>query len=214
MDQARHIPSLAHLREFSRARNSGRATHVPADRQQVTAPSDTQFFAFVYEKFITAVIDYVNDGCRGGALERAVENSSSRMHVSYAAAARGLTKLLAELQPVSARRRQRNIVALDDDGEELVSLRVHLIFELANGDQIGALIYFSERGLTPIEVTLMETATALAVGQVDQNLIPAILIARTGQLATIDSLEATSSNRVAFLQNEAAAYRDEWVLSA
>ncbi|MBD8611836.1 hypothetical protein IFT77_15210 [Frigoribacterium sp. CFBP 13729] len=214
MDQAKHIPSLAHLRDFARARNSGRATHVAADRQQVTAPSDNKFFAFAYEKFLTAVIEYVNNGCRGGALERAVENSSSKMHDSYAAAAQGLTQLLAEVQPISARRRQRNIVAVDDDGEELVSLRVHLIFELANGDEIAALFYFSERRLTPIEMTLVETATALAVGQADPTLIPAILLARTGQLVVVDSLEATSSDRVAFLQDEAAAYKDEWVLSA
>lgn len=103
---------------------------------------------------------------------------------------------------------------MDGEGEELVSLRVHLIFELANGEQIGALFYFSDRRLTPIEMTLVETATALAVGQVDPLLIPAILIARTGQLVSVDSLKATSPERVAFLQDEAAAYRDEWVLSA
>lgn len=97
MDQAQHIPSLAHLRDFARARSSGRATHVAADREQVTASSDSKFFAFAYEKFLTAVIDYVNNGCRGSALERAVENSSHKMHASYAAAAQGLTQLLAEL---------------------------------------------------------------------------------------------------------------------
>jgi len=91
---------------------------------------------------------------------------------------------------------------------------VHLIFQLANGDEIAALFYFSERRLTPIEMTLVETATALAVGQADPTLIPAILLARTGQLVVVDSLEATSPDRVAFLQDEAAAYKDEWVLSA
>lgn len=214
MDQTEHIPSLAHLRDFARARKNGRATHVAADRQQVTAPRDNKFFAFSYEKFLTAVIEYVNNGCRGAALEQVVENSSNRMHASYAASARGLAHLLNELQPVSARRRQRNIIAVDADGEELVSLRVHLILELANGDQIGALIYFSERRLTPIEISLVETATALAVNRADPNLIPAVLVARTGELILINSSAATSQDRVALLQDESAAYRNEWVLSA
>lgn len=214
MDQTQHIPSLAHLRDFARARKSGRATHVAADREQVTAPRDDKFFAFAYERFLTAVIEYVNNGCRGAALERVVENSSSRMHASYAASAQGLARLLDELRPVSARRRQRNLIAVDQDGEELVSLRVHLILELANGDQIGALVYFSERRLVPIEMSLVETATALAVGQADHNLIPAVLIARTGELRIIDRGVATHADRVALLHEESAAYRDEWALGA
>ena len=214
MDQTQHIPSLAHLREFSRARNSGRATHVAADRQQVTAARDSKFFAFTYEKFLTAVIDYVNHGCRGSELERAVENAPARMRASYESAAKGIAHLFEELQPIAARRRQKNIVAVDDNGDDLVSLRVHLLLELANGGQAAALIYFSERRLAPVEMALMETATALAVSQLDPALIPALLVARTGELRFIDSREATSPDRIAFLHEEAAAYRQEWALSA
>jgi len=63
-------------------------------------------------------------------------------------------------------------------------------------------------------MSLVETAIALAVDQAGLDVIPAVLIARTGDLIIIDSSVARSPNRVAILHDEAAAYRDEWMLSA
>lgn len=118
MDVENHTPSLNHLREFTRARGRGRNTHVAQDRKQVTAPSDNRFASFVYEKFITGVIGYVDDGNRGVALMRAVAEAPDRMRPSYEAAAKGATTLLADLRPTAATRRQRNVVVLDGDGYE------------------------------------------------------------------------------------------------
>lgn len=213
MDLEHHTPSLTHLRAFVRARVAGRPTHVAADRQQVTAGANDRIFAFVYEKFLSGVIEYVGNGSRGGAMDRAVAGASDRMRPSYAAAARGMTQVIANLSPSAVARRQRNVVVMVG-GDEVVSLRIHLVFDLPGGQRLCAFMYFSEDRLTDTEVSVMETAIALASGQIDPSAVPALVSVRTGTVAFINPADATSRARVEFLRRMSAAYRAEWAVSA
>ena len=213
MDLQNHIPSLTHLREFTRARANGRPTHVAQDRRQVAAPADNRIFAFVYEKFLSRVVEYVDAGNNGGALGRAVAEASDRMRPSYESAAKGMTSILATLSPTAVVRRQRNIVVLDRDGYELVSLRIHLLFE-TRGGRLGAFMYFSDKRLTAPELAVMETAVALAVRQLDATAIPTIVMARSGVTRIIDSTTALSAARIRFLRSESIAYREAWDVAA
>lgn len=213
MDLEHHIPSLSHLRAFARARVAGRPTHVAADRQQVSSGANDRIFAFVYEKFLSGVIEYVSNGSRGGALDRVVARASDRMRASYAAAAVGMTRAIADLAPASVARRQRNVVVTVDD-DDVVSLRIHLVFELAGGQRLCAFMYFSEQRLTDVELAVMETAIALASPQIDPNATPALINVRSGVVRHIDRITATTPPRVAFLVKMSADYRAEWAVSA
>jgi hypothetical protein len=209
MDIEDHTPSLAHLRDFTRSRSRGTATHVASDRMQVLAPPSDRFFAFAYERFLSRVIDYVRAGNRGGALERAVFEAPDRMKPSYQAAARGVATVLEALDPNAVERRQRNVIVADRDGYELVSLRVHLLFESA-GQRTGAFMYFSEKALSEPELAIMETAVALAVRNIDPSMTPAIIMVRKGEARLIDPQTALSAGRIAFLRAESIAYRAAW----
>ncbi|QEO09933.1 hypothetical protein [Protaetiibacter larvae] len=213
MDLEHHTPSLIHLRAFARARVAGRATHVAADRQQVSAGANDRIFAFVYEKFLSGVIEYVSNGSRGGALDRAVAGASERMRPSYAAAAVGMARAIADLAPASVSRRQRNVVVLVND-DDVVSLRIHLVFELAGGQRLCAFLYFSEQRLTDVELAVMETAIALATSQIDPTARPALINVRSGMVRHIDRIAATTRARVAFLVQMSSDYRAEWAVSA
>lgn len=213
MASENHTPSLAHLREFTRARANGRATHVESDRRQVEAPTDDRIFAFVYERLITRVIEYVRAGNRGGALEQAVFEASDRMKPSYSAVAKGMAQFLRQLDPTNATRRQKSIVATDRDGYPLVSLRVHLIFETAAG-KVGAVVHFSDTPISQPEMNLMETAVAKAVEQIDPSLDPMIVLARTGAAHSIDPVVALTEERMSFLRAESLAYRAAWAVAA
>ncbi len=213
MDLDDHTPSLTHLREFTRARSANRTTHVDLDRLQVAAPADSRIFAFAYERFLTAVINFVCDGNRGDALKRAVAESTDRMRHSYEDCAKSMATLLTSLNPTSVRRRQRNIVVLDEDGPELVSLRVHLVFEL-QATPVAAFMHFPEQRLTEAEFALMETAIALAVRQAEPDAVPAIILVRTGELRPIDLGTALTPRRITFLRSESSAYRAAWSAAA
>ncbi|MFI8634207.1 hypothetical protein ACIGEP_16615 [Microbacterium sp. NPDC077663] len=206
-------PSITHLREFTRARSKGRVTHVSRDRAQVEAPADNKFFAFTYERFITAAIEYINNGSRGGALHRAVLETNERMRPSYDAAAKGITLLLSKAPVATASRRQRNVVAHDNDLYDLVSLRLHLDLQMRDGNRVLALLHFSAPPLSDPELALLETAVALATRQVDPGAIPAIAMVRSGGLLLIDN-SATTADRVGFLRQESLAYRNEWRVAA
>ncbi|MWV75937.1 hypothetical protein SAMN06295924_1194 [Rathayibacter rathayi NCPPB 2980 = VKM Ac-1601] len=208
-----HTPSLVHLRDFAQARIAGRRTHVAQDREQILAPSDGRFFAFAYERFLSGAIAYINDGCRGSALQDVVNVASPRIRPSYEAAARGIHSLLGRLDVRSARRQQRNVVVLDEDGTDLVSLRLHLILELGGGERLATHLYFPEQALTPAQLALMETSIAIAAHQRGAGAAPALLMVRTGILRPIAFAEATSARRLEFLRVEAEAYKTEWALS-
>lgn len=204
-----HVPSLTHLRDFARARARGRNTHVAQDRRQVVAAADGRFASFAYERFITGVIAHVDAGNTGGALDGVVTAASPRMQPSYAAAARGMRQLLERLGPVAAQRRQRSVVVADRDGQEIVSLRIHLMLTTGSG-VLGAFMYFSEKALTEVELAIMDTAVALAVRQIDPGADPAIMMVRKGEMRIIDSAQALTKERVAFLRAESEAYRSAW----
>ncbi len=206
-------PSITHLREFTRARSKGRLTHVSRDRAQIEAPSDSKFFAFTYERFITAAIEYINNGSRGGALHRVVLETNDRMRPSYEAAAKGMALLLSKARVVTASRRQRNVVAQDTDLYDLVSLRLHLDLRMQDGERVLALLHFSPAPLSEAELALLETAVALAAAQIDPTAIPAIAMVRAGTLVLIDE-SAAMPERVAFLRQESLAYRNEWRIAA
>lgn len=208
-----HVPSLAHLRDFARARSKGRPTHVASDRLQVAAPKDDRFFAFAYEKFLSRVVDYVEAGNRGGALARAVAESNDRMRPSYTACAKGMTAILHAERPESIVRRTRSTVVLDPDGVELLSARLHLFLETPAGRR-GCYLYFSDKPLTEVENRVLETAVGLAVRQVDPSAVPTILMVRAGQVRTINVFEVLAPDRIAFLRNESIAYRAEWAATA
>jgi hypothetical protein len=210
MDLEQHVPSLTHLRDFANARSRGRTTHVAQDYMQVTAPSDGRIFAFVYEKFISAMIRYIQEGSRGTALQDCVNDASERMRPSYHEAARGVEKLLLTVRVVDAKRQQRNRVVVSGEGLELVSLRTHLILELENGSKVAAHLHFPREPLTPVETSLMETAVALAVEQSPEAATPAIVLVRAGSLRVVDSEAALTSARIGLLETEVAAYREEW----
>jgi hypothetical protein len=185
---------------------------VAQDRRQVAAPADDRIFAFVYEKFLSRVVDFVESGNRGGALDRAVAEASDRMRPSYEAAAKGMTSILTSLSPSAVRRRQHNVVVLDRDGYELVSLRIHLLLE-TQGRRLGTFMYFSDKKLTEPELAVMDTAVALAVRQIDPLAVPTIVMVRRGVTRTIDAFQALSSTRTRFLRSESIAYRDAWAVA-
>lgn len=135
------------------------------------------------------------------------------MRPSYEAASVGMTSVLKELQAYSVRRRQRNVVVKDVDGCELVSLRIHLIFETAKG-RIGAFMYFSDKKLTVEELEILETSVVLAVRTIDPAAIPVIVMVRGGAIRPIDTEGALSSMRVRFLRSESVAYREAWAVAA
>jgi hypothetical protein len=205
-----HIPSLTHLRDFARARAAGRRTHVAQDKAQVNAPANDRFFGFAYERFLSSTIAYVGAGRRSDALERAHETASPRMAASYRAAAKGMDTILEELDAVSARRRQRNVVVVDpESGDALVSLRLHLLLESSRGRAVAAHLYFSDRALAPAELRVMETAVALAVRQATSAFSPAIAVVRNGSLAAVGA-EALSTERVEALRAVSDEYHDAW----
>lgn len=215
MDINEHVPSLTHLASFVKARSRSRATHVARDREQVTAPRENRFFGFAYEKFITAMIAYVADGCRGPALRRAVEGASDRMRPSYEAAAAGITKALRAIQPSTATRRQHSIVVVDPrDQLELVSLRVHLRLTTTDAECSYAFLYFPDVRLAEVEESLIETAVGLAVRQIDPTALALIINVRQGNVRTIDPESALTEQRVNFLRSESVSYRAEWVAAA
>jgi hypothetical protein len=213
MDLANHTPSITHLREFSRSRHAGRPTHVAQDRRQVSAPKGDQYFAFAYEKFITSVIEYVDNGCRGNAMARAAASVSPRMRPSYEAVGSGMELLLRSHSVASARRRQRNVL-VGDESLAIVSLRLHLILSQPNGLEIAAHIYFSEKALTPTELGVLDTAVALAAQEAAPGAVPAIIMARAGTLRIIDTRVALSAGQIEFLRQESLSYREEWSASA
>lgn len=212
MDIEQHVPSLTHLREFTRASANGRATHVHQDRKQVLAPANDRIFAFAYEKFLTGVVNYVAAGNHGGALQRAVAEAPDRMRPSYEAAAKGMTAYIANLNPSGVSRRQRNVVVVDADGYGIVSLRVHLLFDVV-GERVGAFMYFSEKPLTPPELAITETAVAMAVRQLDASAAPAIVFVRSGVQHAVDLAAALTDTRVRFLRAESVAYRQAWAVA-
>lgn len=207
-----HVPSLSHLRDFARLRARGAKTHVALDKAQVQAPSTERFFAFAYEKLISALISYVSDGNRGPAMARAVAQASDRMRKSYTECAKGIEVALGSLRPSSATRRQRSVQVLDRDGLPLVSVRVHVFLDCEDVRH-GVFIYFSERALTEVERQLVETAVSLAVNQLDPAAVPTILLARSGEVYTV-SKAATSDSRLSFLRSTSVAYGEEWDLAA
>ncbi|TGY39640.1 hypothetical protein E5344_03340 [Microbacterium laevaniformans] len=213
MDLDQHTPSLTHLRDFARARANGRKTHVEQDRRQVEAPANDRVFAFAYERLLTGFISYVNAGNTGGALERAVFESSARMRPSYDAAARGMAEFARGFSPTVVTRRQRSVVVTDGDGYELVSLRVHLL--IANDERrVGAHVYFSEKLLSDPELAIMDAAVAKAVHQIDPSLEAVIIFARTGSVRFIDPLRSITRGRLTFLRAESLAYRAAWDAAA
>lgn len=215
MDINEHVPSLTHLATFAKARSRSRATHVARDREQVTAPRENRFFGFAYEKFITATIAYVADGCRGPALRRAVEGASDRMRSSYEAAAAGIAKALGAIQPAMATRRQHSIVVVDPrDQLELVSLRVHLRLTMTDGACSYAFLYFPAARLAEVEEAVIETAVGLSVRQIDPTASALIINVRQGNVRTIDFETALDEQRLDFLRRESVSYRAEWVAAA
>ena len=213
MNLEHHVPSLTHLRAFARARAAGRPTHVATDRRQVAAAGEARIQAFVYEKFITAVIEYVRNGSRGAAMDRAAAAAPDRMRPSYSAAAVGMTRVIAIISPTDAARRQHNVVVTVDE-EDLVSLRIHLVFDLPSEEQVCAFMYFSEDRLTDTEIAVMETAITLASMQVNPSARPAIISVRSGDVAFVDRSAATTAARVEFLRQVSAEYRAEWAAAA
>jgi hypothetical protein len=125
-----------------------------------------------------------------------------------------MTRLIEALTPVSVSRRQRNVVVVDGDGLQLVSLRVHLIIDLPEGRRLGAFMYFSAEALTEEEIGIIDTAVALAVQTIDPTLEPVVVMARAGQLRVIDSPQAMSGLRIARLRDESLAYQAEWSATA
>lgn len=205
-----HIPSLTHLRDFARSRAAGRQTHVALDKAQVTAPREDRFPSFAYERFLTSTIAYVTAGRRSDALERAYETGPQRMAASYQAAARGLGPLLDDLDVVAARRRQHNVVVLDPGTENgLVSLRLHLLLDLADSSTVAAHLYFPAQALTPVELQIMESAVTLAAEQIDPALVPAIIRVRSGSIVWIGD-DAATADRIDALRAVSTAYQDEW----
>lgn len=205
-----HVPSLTHLRDFARARAAGRRTHVALDKAQVTAPRGDRFPSFAYERFLTSTIAYITAGRRGDALARAHETGPQRMAASYQAAARGLGPLLDDLDVVAARRRQHNVVVVGPGTEDgIVSLRLHLLLDLAGGPTVAAHLYFPEQALTAVELRVMETAVALAAEQVDPALVPAIIRVRSGSIIWVGD-DAAADDRIGALCAVSTAYQDEW----
>lgn len=206
----RHVPSLSHLRAFARAKATGRRTHVAEDKAQVSAPADSRVFAFVYQRFLTSAIDFVNAGRRGSALARAHETAPARMADSYRAAAPGMTKILNDLDVATARRPQRNVVVIDPEtGDSLVSLRLHLLLETARGSAIAAHLHFPEQTLTPTEQLITETAVGLAAQQVDLALEAAFAVVRKGSVLIIAD-NAFAPNRIDMLREASEDYQYEW----
>lgn len=215
MNIEHHIPNLTHLREFANARSKGRSTHVARDREQVTAPATDRFFGFAYEPFLTGVIEYVGNGLRGDGIDRAVDRASDRMKQSYQAARQGMVRALATLAPTSAGRRQRSVIVLDPaSGDSLVSLRIHLVFEIPSGPRCYAFMYFPEAALTDVEIAIMDTAVALAGRQIDPSGVPVIINVRQGVVHMVDSATALTRSRIDFLVAESQAYRAEWVMAS
>ncbi|SDH44130.1 hypothetical protein [Agrococcus jejuensis] len=210
MEITAHIPSLTHLREHANARARGRRGHVQRDRAQVLAPKEGRIFSFVYEKFISATIAYVEAGCRGGAFARAIDEASDRMRPSYTACAKGMTQIFAIMRPVAARRRQRNVV-ISSGGVELVSLRLHLVITDEHHRDYAAYVHFPGAPLSDVEFNLVETSVALACAAHEPKAAPLLLLPRTGAIHTIDVAEATRPERVATLKDASLAYRAEWL---
>lgn len=210
MPPSAHVPSLTHLRAFARARATGRTTHVARDKAQVSAPADGRIFAFVYERFLTYTLDFINEGRRSSTLDRAHENAPARMSDSYRAAARGMTQILEDLDVVDGRRRQHNIVVTDpDSGDSLVSLRLHLLLDTSHGTTIATHLHFPEEVLTPTERLLTETAVGLAAQQIDPSLDAALALVRQGRVGIIGE-DAFAPERVDALRAASGEYQVEW----
>lgn len=214
MPSADHIPSFNHLRAFVGAKAAGRKTHVAADRQQVEAPSDGRPFAHYYEKLITALLLHISRGSRGSTLDDAVHAAAPTKRPSYNFAARGLEKILDAYPARDGIRRQRSTVVLDADGYELVSIRTHVELRLTDGSHLITYLHFSAGALANAEMTIMETAVALAARQTNPSATPAIALVREGKLVIIDVTDALSLDRIAFLRSASAAYRAEWDVAA
>jgi hypothetical protein len=214
MPSADHIPSFNHLRAFVRAKATGRVTRVASDRQQVEAPAEGRVFAFVYEKFITAVLAHIERGSRGSALDDAVRNAPLRMQSSYAQVSQGMKAILREYPAREGIRHQRSTVVSDADGYELVSIRTHVELMLVDGRHLITYLHFPNDALLDAETALMETAVALAVRQTNPSAIPAIAMMKAGKLMRVDSVQALTPERVAFLRAASTAYRAEWETAA
>lgn len=214
MPSADHIPSFNHLRGFVRSKATGRKTHVAADRQQVESPSEARFFAFVYEKFITAVLTHISRGSRGRALDDAVHNASERMQASYQHCAHGMKAILRDYPAREAFRHQRSTIVKDLDGYELVSIRMHLELQLVDGHHLITYLHFPSDALLDAEIAVMETAVALAARQMNPEGTPAIALVKAGKLIIIDASEALHPDRIAFLRAASIAYRAEWAVAA
>lgn len=214
MPSADHIPSFNHLRGFVRAKVTGRKTRVAYDRQQVESPTDGRVFAFVYEKFITALLAHIVSGSRGSTLDDAVQNASTRMHASYQQAAQGMKAILRMYPARSGVRHQRSTVVKDIDGYELVSIRMHVELQLVDGRHLVTYLHFPTDALLDAEIDLMETAAALAARQINPYATPAVALVKAGELVIIDPVQALHPDRIAFLRNASVAYRAEWEVAA
>lgn len=171
-------------------------------------------FAFVYEKFITAVLTHIAKGSRGSTLDDAVHNASYRMRGSYDLAAQGIKKILSDYPARAGIRHQRSTIAKDDDGYELVSIRMHVELMLDDGRHLATYLHFPSDGLHDAEIAVMETAAALAARQMNPSAIPAIAMVKTGRLILVDPNQALAPDRIAFLRDASASYRAEWEIAA
>lgn len=121
--------------------------------------------------------------------------------------------LLPKVEPASAVRKQRNVV-VKANYTQLVSLRIHLLFTLGDQSVVAAPFYFSAKALTEVELRLMETSIALASRESVPGAVPAIVIARTGQIHLINTDLATSPQRIDELHDASQAYLEEWRATA
>jgi len=204
------VPSLSNLAHFANARSRGLKTHVATDKRQSMAPKTDRFPSFFYEKFLSAVIEFVTNGLRGGALERVVEEVTESKRNSYIACGKGIKALLVQVHPTLAKRGKRRIEVVGPDGTPLVSVRVHLELTTTEAPATWCYLHFSEARMTEIELQLAETALALSARQLNHIGRLAVVAVRKGEIRYIQPAQALTEDRITSLANEAKSYKAEW----
>lgn len=209
MPEDRKIPSLTNLLKFARVRARGRRPSLVSERQQAESSTGRSFGAFYYESLITGVIGFINAGMKGGAIEESIQNVAQVKRSSFEEVARGLGARLDEARPAAAARGPRRLEVVIDN-EVTASIRVHLELTEASGMKAWWFVHFTPGALSPVELSLYETAAALVAEASQFHGLCCIVEARRGLVHVVNSTEAKRASRMSALAEESRAYDQIW----
>jgi hypothetical protein len=205
------IPSLSNIVALASATERARPGVVADARRQRNAPRDERFPSHFYLPCMSALRDYVKNGCSGRYFEDAALGADSRRAPSFEEIGRGLKAIADQLHPTRSKLGQP-IAYLDDANETVVRVKPHLIFTLEDGTEYWCYTHFRRAKLPPRARAIIEHSLA-RVADMEPRFIPpraAIIDARRATLDLVDRASANDLQAQARLLHEVHSFQALW----